>query len=78
MLPQDVWREAFKAAEACDCFLVVGTSAVVYPAAGLIEVAPAAGPASSSSTWSGPAPAGRPTGAVRPSGQTLPELLRRA
>jgi NAD-dependent deacetylase len=38
-LPEDVWRQAHAAAEACDVFLVVGTSAVVYPAAGLIQIA---------------------------------------
>ncbi len=38
-LPEEVWREAERAAEHCQCFLVVGTSAVVYPAAGLIELA---------------------------------------
>ena len=39
-LPQDVWRQAGRAAGLCDCFLVVGTSAVVYPAAGLVGLAP--------------------------------------
>jgi NAD-dependent deacetylase len=39
MLPQDVWIAAEIAARECDCFLVVGTSAVVYPAAGLILLA---------------------------------------
>jgi NAD-dependent deacetylase len=39
MLPTDVWDRAVAAAEACDVFLVVGTSAVVHPAAGLINVA---------------------------------------
>lgn len=38
-LPEDVWAEAELAAAQCQCFLVVGTSAVVYPAAGLIDVA---------------------------------------
>jgi NAD-dependent deacetylase len=38
-LPPRVWREAEAAVRACDCFLVVGTSAIVYPAAGLIELA---------------------------------------
>jgi NAD-dependent deacetylase len=42
-LPEDVWREAQRAADRCDCFLVVGTSAVVYPAAGLIVSARAGG-----------------------------------
>jgi NAD-dependent deacetylase len=39
MLPQDIWRQAEEAAALCDCFLVIGTSAVVYPAAGLVELA---------------------------------------
>lgn len=38
-LPADVWRQAGRAAGLCDCFLVVGTSAVVYPAAGLVGLA---------------------------------------
>jgi NAD-dependent deacetylase len=42
-LPEDVWRQAEDAAARCGCFLVAGTSAVVYPAAGLIDVARAAG-----------------------------------
>ena len=39
MLPQDIWMEAEAAVRKCQCFLVVGTSAVVYPAAGLIDLA---------------------------------------
>src|SRR5213079_2265371 len=39
MLPEDVWQEALGATAECQCFLVVGTSAIVYPAAGLIEMA---------------------------------------
>lgn len=38
-LPAEVWRQAGRAAGLCDCFLVVGTSAVVYPAAGLVGLA---------------------------------------
>lgn len=38
-LPGDVLAEASEAATACDLFLSVGTSATVYPAAGLIELA---------------------------------------
>jgi NAD-dependent deacetylase len=38
-LPHDIWVQAERAAAGCDCFLVVGTSAVVYPAAGLIHYA---------------------------------------
>ena len=38
-LPPDVFEAATVAAHECDVFLVVGTSAVVYPAADLIPVA---------------------------------------
>lgn len=39
MLPMDVWEQAAQATAECDVFLVIGTSAVVYPAAGLIAAA---------------------------------------
>ena len=39
MLPADVRQAAESAASACQCLLVAGTSAVVYPAAGLIDIA---------------------------------------
>lgn len=39
MLPQEIWARAEEAVRTCDCFLVIGTSAVVYPAAGLIFLA---------------------------------------
>lgn len=42
-LPGDIWNEARRICSALDCLLVVGTSAVVYPAASLIEIAAAAG-----------------------------------
>src|SRR5947199_411886 len=38
-LPADVWAETERAASACECFLVVGTSAIVYPAAELVPLA---------------------------------------
>jgi NAD-dependent deacetylase len=38
-LPEAVWTAAETACAACDTLLVVGTSAVVYPAAGLIRLA---------------------------------------
>jgi NAD-dependent deacetylase len=38
-LPEGVWLKAMIAAQECDVFLVVGTSAVVYPAANLIPIA---------------------------------------
>jgi NAD-dependent deacetylase len=39
MLPDQVWSRAQGAVERCQVLLVVGTSAVVYPAAGLIDSA---------------------------------------
>lgn len=38
-LPEDIWEAAIMAAYECDVFLVVGTSAVVHPAASLIPTA---------------------------------------
>lgn len=38
-LPESIWSQAIDAVLACDCFIVVGTSAVVYPAASLIDLA---------------------------------------
>jgi NAD-dependent deacetylase len=38
-LPEEAWIEAENAALTCQCMLVVGTSGVVYPAAGLVELA---------------------------------------
>jgi NAD-dependent deacetylase len=43
MLPDGVLEAAGEAAAGCDVFLVVGTSAVVFPAAGLIPIARRAG-----------------------------------
>jgi len=43
MLPPDVLEAAQEAAIACDLMLVVGTSGVVYPAAGLARTAAASG-----------------------------------
>jgi len=42
-LPADVWTEAETAATSAEVFLVVGTSAVVYPVAGLVLLAKSAG-----------------------------------
>jgi NAD-dependent deacetylase len=42
-LPTVVWREAEIAAGAAEIFLVVGTSAVVYPPAGLAQIAKSSG-----------------------------------
>lgn len=42
-LPGEVWEEAEHAASRAEVFLTIGTSAVVYPAAGLIDIARRAG-----------------------------------
>ncbi len=42
-LPASVWQAAEKAAQTAEVFLVIGTSAVVYPAAGLVWLARSAG-----------------------------------
>ncbi len=42
-LPEEIWRVARDAASRCDVFLVIGTSAVVFPAAGLVREARYAG-----------------------------------
>jgi NAD-dependent deacetylase len=42
-LPEDVWNAALAAVRGAEVFLVVGTSAVVYPAAGLVQLARSAG-----------------------------------
>ncbi len=38
-LPEDAWQAAQDAAQSCDVFFSIGTSAVVYPAAALPELA---------------------------------------
>jgi NAD-dependent deacetylase len=43
LLPEPALRAATRAAGACDVLLSVGTSGVVYPAAGLVHIAVAAG-----------------------------------
>lgn len=85
-LPQDIWQQAYQATLRCDVFLVIGTSAVVYPAAGLVQLAKQRG-----SYLTGLSPAEvieinlNPSDAVLyvdvgiygPSGQVLPQLLDR-
>jgi NAD-dependent deacetylase len=73
-LPTAIWNEAGKAVDACDCLLVVGTSAVVYPAAALIR------PARSRTVIEvnieqTPATAQVDLALRGPAGQILPELL---
>jgi NAD-dependent deacetylase len=77
-LPEDAWAEAERAAGACGCLLVVGTSAVVYPAAGLISTARLGGAAVVECNLS--RTAASHLADVRlfgPSGRTLPRLVER-
>lgn len=78
-LPREALEAAEEASEACDLFLSIGTSAVVYPAAGLIHLARGRGartaevnleptPISDLADWS----------VLGKSGEVLPELLERA
>jgi NAD-dependent deacetylase len=78
MLPAGAWREACEQAAACNCFLVVGTSAVVFPAAGLIDVAKAAGAAVVEFNLEPTAASGSADVCLHgPAGQLLPEVVRR-
>jgi NAD-dependent deacetylase len=78
MLPESVWHAAVDAVEQCECFLVVGTSAVVYPAAGLIETAREAGASVIEFNMEATAASERADVVLHgPSGQLLPEVLRR-
>jgi NAD-dependent deacetylase len=79
MLPQDVWAQAEAAAVACDCFLVVGTSAVVYPAAGLVGMARVRGASVIEVNLQPTAVSHRiDVGLYGPSGVILPRLVERA
>ncbi|MCS6852149.1 MAG: NAD-dependent deacylase [Gemmataceae bacterium] len=75
-LPERVWAEAESATTRCSVFLVVGTSAVVYPAAGLIETARLAGAVVIESNLV-PSAAGHlvDIGLYGPAGQVLPRLV---
>ncbi len=76
-LPADAWLNAERACAECDVLLVVGTSAEVYPAAGLISLAKGAGAAVVIVNTN-------PSGAshladielIGPAGEIVPALLR--
>lgn len=77
-LPRAIMHAAEQAAAHCDCFLVVGTSAVVFPAAGLIYQAREAGAAVIE--FNKEATAASEVADVclhGPSGKLLPEVVRR-
>jgi NAD-dependent deacetylase len=78
-LPIAIWAAAERATAACDVLIVVGTSALVYPAAGLIGLAKSAG-AKVIEVNLEPTPVSalvdcRVSG---PAGHVLPELLGKA
>lgn len=78
MLPAGVWHEACEQTESCDCFLVIGTSAQVYPAAGLIRTA--RGNRASVLEFNlerTPASALADVSLLGPSGDLLPQVLQR-
>jgi NAD-dependent deacetylase len=78
VLPHRVWRQACEETERCGCFLVVGTSAIVYPAAGLIRMARSAGAAVLEFNLERTAASSAADVSLfGPSGQLLPEVLRR-
>ena len=77
-LPPGVWEAAEAATAASDAFLVVGTSAVVYPAAGLIDTARAAGArVIEANVERTPASQLAHVGLYGRSGEVLPQLVRR-
>ncbi len=77
-LPWDVWKKAEDAVASCDCLLVIGTSAVVYPAAGLIDLARTEG-ASVIEVNVTPSQASARADVLLlgPAGSVLPELIQR-
>jgi NAD-dependent deacetylase len=78
MLPEDVWMEAGAAAHQSEAFLVIGTSAVVYPAAGLVDIARDGGAkVIEINLEKTNASAGGAIGLYGPSGQILPRLAER-
>jgi NAD-dependent deacetylase len=78
MLAEDIWRRAAQATAACQCFLVVGTSAIVYPAAGLIDAARDVGAAVIEINPEATAASRRGGLGLRgPSGVILPQLVQR-
>lgn len=79
MLPEQPWQEAHVAAASAAVLLVVGTSAAVYPAAGLVDVTATAGGAVVEVNPEQTALSSRATFSLRePAGVVLPTLLREA
>jgi NAD-dependent deacetylase len=78
MLPDQVWSKAQEAVERCQCLLVVGTSAVVYPAAGLIDSARSHhAKVIEINLTPTPATSSVDVALLGPSGSILPDLIKR-
>jgi NAD-dependent deacetylase len=78
MLPTDAIETAERAVMSCDVFMTIGTSAVVYPAAGYIDLAISRGVPTVEINPDATPMTGSVTHALRgPSGVVLPQLLRR-
>ncbi len=75
-LPAQIWHDAEVAARECNLFLLIGTSAMVYPAAGLASIAKSAG---ARVVEINIADSGRSAGIDEflqgPSGELLPQLM---
>ncbi|MBM3982831.1 MAG: NAD-dependent deacylase [Planctomycetes bacterium] len=77
-LDDDIWMAAMQAADECDALLVVGTSAVVYPAASLVPIARRKGATVIEVNLTRTeASAQADVGLYGPSGVTLPKLVER-
>jgi NAD-dependent deacetylase len=77
-LPDEPWRRAVEATEAADAMVVVGTSAIVYPAAGLPDLALSRGTVVIEVNPEPTPLSGNATICIRESAsQALPELLER-
>ena len=75
-LPEDIWLRSMMAAKECDVLLVVGTSAVVYPAASVIPIAKSNGATVIECNLTRTdASHAADVGLYGPSGRTLPALL---
>ncbi len=76
-LLQRAWQAALTATQACEVFLCVGTSALVAPAASLVEVAARAGAITVQVNPNVTGIEGRVTYALQgPAGEVMPELAR--
>lgn len=77
-LPEGAMERAAIEAERCDVFMTIGTSSVVYPAAGLVDVAIRGGAMTVEINAEATPATGRVTHALAGrSGEILPEIVRR-